>query len=398
MQKSKNHSLTQILTVLLIILIGANMRTALTAVPPILTNISSSFNLPDWFLGSLTTIPLLCFALISPFVNRLSRKFGMLTTIIAALIGLLIGSFIRIYSFSTLLIGTLLIGGSIAILNVLSPTMVAEFYPRKIGLMTSAYTLSMTIFSALSAGLSAPISSKIGWQPMLQWLVIFPILTLLIAFGSRGRKHPQQSSRSSFNPTAQLKPVWRQPLAWYLTVFMGLQSFLFYTVLTWLPSIFISHGINQNRASLLLGLLQLASLPTAYFIPNLAGRLTKQAPLVWTIFGLFILGLGGLLLNTASMTIAVIICILLGFATSSAFSMSMILFSLKTANPYETSAVSGMAQSIGYLAAAIGPLLSGLIHGAIASWWPVIVMMLIVVVIQTSFGLLVDSKQSVFGE
>lgn len=374
------------------------MRTALTAVPPILTNISSSFNLPDWFLGSLTTIPLLCFALISPFVNRLSRKFGMLTTIIAALIGLLIGSFIRIYSFSTLLIGTLLIGGSIAILNVLSPTMVAEFYPRKIGLMTSAYTLSMTIFSALSAGLSAPISSKIGWQPMLQWLVIFPILTLLIAFGSRGREHPQQSSRSSFNPTAQVKPVWRQPLAWYLTVFMGLQSFLFYTILTWLPSIFIAHGINQNRASLLLGLLQLASLPTAYFIPNLAGRLTKQGPLVLLIFGLFVLGLGGLLLNTASITIAVIICILLGFATSSAFSMSMILFSLKTANPYETSAVSGMAQSIGYLAAAVGPLLSGLIHGAIASWWPVIVMMLIVVVIQTSFGLLVDSKQSVFGE
>lgn len=373
------------------------MRTALTAVPPILNNISSSFNLPDWFLGSLTTIPLLCFALISPFVNLISRKLGLLTTIIAALVVLLIGSFIRIYSFSTLLIGTLLIGGSIAILNVLSPTMVAKFYPQKIGLMTSSYTLSMTIFSALSAGLSAPISSKIGWQPMLQWLVIFPLLTLLVAFGSCNHEQPQ-SSRSSFTPNVRLKPVWRQPLAWYLTVFMGLQSFLFYTILTWLPSIFIAHGINQNRASLLLGLLQLASLPTAYFIPNLASRLKKQAPLVWVIFGLFILGLGGLLLNTASMTIAVIICILLGFATNSAFSMSMILFSLKTANPSETSAVSGMAQSIGYLAAAIGPLLSGLIHGYISSWWPVIVMMLIVVVIQTSFGLLVDSKQSVFGK
>ncbi|MFT8824516.1 CynX/NimT family MFS transporter [Liquorilactobacillus mali] len=397
MKKLEKKVLIQSLTLLLIILIGANLRTPLTAVPPILNNISSSFNLPTWFLGSMTTIPLLCFAIISPFVSQLSRKFGILTTITIAIIGLLIGSLFRVYSFPTLLVGTLLIGSSIAILNVLSPVLVAKFYPHKIGLMTSAYTFSMTIFSALSAGFSAPLSARIGWKSTLQWLVVIPVITLLVLFWQRDSKKANHLSNKSFVPAEQLKSIWHQPLAWYLTFYMGLQSFLFYTILTWLPSIFVAHGISQNQSSFLLGLMQLSSLPVAYLIPNLASHLKKQTFLIWMIFCLFIFGFSGLLFKTSSLFFAAIICILLGFATNSAFCLSMVLFSLKTNNPDETSAMSGMAQSIGYLVASIGPVLSGIMHSLTNSWNLVILMLLALVIIQTIFGLMIDKKKTVFG-
>ena len=397
----ETHQLSKLQTgliVTLLILIGANLRTALTAVPPLLSNISTTFNLPDWFLGSLTTIPLLCFAIVSPFVSRLVHRFGMLPLIAAALVVLGIGSFLRIYSFTALLLGTLLIGCSIAILNVLSPAVVAKYFPRKIGLMTSAYTLSMTIFSALAAGMSAPVSSVIKWQSTLQWLTIFPILTLIVMLINRQvqRHNPPKQLKRSSSTTHHTKSVWRQPLAWAMTIFMGLQSLLCYTILTWVPSIFIAHGMSQNTASLLLGLLQLSSLPMAYLIPNLAGRREKQAPLMWMIFGLFVLGLGCLMIQSTSLIIAIVACVLLGFATNAAFSMAMILFSLKTSNPYETSAVSGMAQSIGYLAASVGPMMAGFLHSQFNSWTVALAVLIVIVVIMTGFGLAVDRRKSVF--
>ncbi len=114
------------------------------------------------------------------------------------------------------------------------------------------------------------------------------------------------------------------------------------------------------------------------------------------IFLLFFFGLGGLMIETPSMVIAVISCILLGFATNAAFSMSMILFSLKTKNPYETSAVSGIAQSIGYLAASVGPMMAGFLHSQFNSWTIALVCLIVIVVIMTGAGLMIDRQQHVF--
>ncbi|WP_082231196.1 MFS transporter [Schleiferilactobacillus harbinensis] len=401
-----NHAVSKrtgsTLLFLLVILIGANLRTVLTAVPPILTNIQRSFQMPSWFLGSLTTIPLLCFALVSPLVNGLTKKFGVMPVVITALIILSVSSLFRVYSFPFLLLGTLLIGCAIAVLNVLSPVLVAALYPNKIGMMSSAYLLSSTIFSAASAGFSAPLANILGWPVTLQVLTVFPVVTLIVAIAVRLLPGSQQALAAPAPLPAQTppakpqQPVWRQPLAWALTGFMGLQSLLFYTILTWLPTILMSHGFSQSNAILLLGLLQLAAVPMAYIFPNLAGRRTRQAPLIWAIGLLFLLGLGGLMLPALPLAAALVVCILLGFATNAAFTMAMSLFSLKTKTPQETAAVSGMAQAIGYLVAAGGPMLAGFLHSVWGSWAPVMLVLLVVAAIQTYCGLLVDRQESVF--
>lgn len=383
---------------LLIFLVGANMRTAITIVPPILTNIQNTFSMPEWFLGSLTTIPLICFGILSPTVTYFIKRFGILPVTIVDLLLLTVGNFIRVYSFTSLICGTILIGGGIAMLNVLAPTLVSYLFPMKIGTYTGMYVFALSLSSSVSAGFSAVISHLITWQTMIQFVSVIPVITIVVALvlRSSGKKTTvKKAKRNSLNPEVQ-GSVWKRPLAWALGGFMGLQSLLFYSILTWLPPILMASGINQNTAGYLLGLLQLVALPISFVVPRIISSVAKQSIMIWTISGLFIVGLGSLMLAGQSFWFAVIACILLGLSTNIAFSEAMTLFSLKTRTPNETASVSGMGQSFGYLLAATGPMICGWMHGLTTNWFGVLIFLLLVTFVMTFVGLLVDREEYVF--
>ncbi|MDH5108045.1 MFS transporter [Lentilactobacillus kefiri] len=383
---------------LLIFLVGANMRTAITIVPPILTNIQNTFSMPEWFLGSLTTIPLICFGILSPTVTYFIKRFGILPVTIVDLLLLTVGNFIRVYSFTSLICGTILIGGGIAMLNVLAPTLVSYLFPMKIGTYTGMYVFALSLSSSVSAGFSAVISHLITWQTMIQFVSVIPVITIVVALvlRSSGKKTTvKKAKRNSLNPEVQ-GSVWKRPLAWALGGFMGLQSLLFYSILTWLPPILMASGINQNTAGYLLGLLQLVALPISFVVPRIISSVAKQSIMIWTISGLFIVGLGSLMLAGQSFWFAVIACILLGLSTNIAFSEAMTLFSLKTRTPNETASVSGMDQSFGYLLAATGPMICGWMHGLTTNWFAVLIFLLLVTFVMTFVGLLVDREEYVF--
>lgn len=385
---------------LLIFLVGANMRTAITIVPPILTNIQNTFSMPEWFLGSLTTIPLICFGILSPTVTYFIKRFGILPVTIVDLLLLTVGNFIRVYSFTSLICGTILIGGGIAMLNVLAPTLVSYLFPMKIGTYTGMYVFALSLSSSVSAGFSAVISHLITWQTMIQFVSVIPVITIVVALvlRSSGKKTTvKKAKRNSLNPEVQ-GSVWKRPLAWALGGFMGLQSLLFYSILTWLPPILMASGINQNTAGYLLGLLQLVALPISFVVPRIISSVAKQSIMIWTISGLFIVGLGSLMLAGQSFWFAVIACILLGLSTNIAFSEAMTLFSLKTRTPNETASVSGMGQSFGYLLAATGPMICGWMHGLTTNWFAVLIFLLLVTFVMTFVGLLVDREEYVFEE
>lgn len=218
-----------ILGALLIFLVGANMRTAITIVPPILTNIQNSFQMPEWFLGSLTTIPLICFGLLSPTVTYFIKRFGILPVTMVDLGLLTIGNFIRVYSFTSLLFGTILIGCGIAMLNVLAPTLVSYLFPMQIGTYTGMYVFALSLSSSISAGFSAVVSHLITWQVMIQFVSIIPVITIIVAIMLRTsgkRKTSAKKPSTPLNPEVKVS-VWKRPLAWALGGFMGLQSLLF---------------------------------------------------------------------------------------------------------------------------------------------------------------------------
>src|SRR5699024_161263 len=153
---------------------------------------------------------------------------------------------------------------------------------------------------------------------------------------------------------------------WQITIFMGLQSLMFYTLITWLPDILAVYGYSQSAAGWMLFLMQLFIIPITFVIPVIAERLNQQS-LLGGIIGLsFMLGVSGLL--TGNKGIIPIAIIILGMAGGAAFSLCMMLFSLRTKDGDQAAEMSGMAQSFGYLLAALGPTLFGALHDLTNSW------------------------------
>lgn len=329
--------------------------------------------------GTITTLPLIAFAILSPFAPKISSRLGMEWTIFLSLILLGIGIVLRsLFGTSSLFIGTMLIGLAIAFGNVLLPAFIKMKFPFKIGLMTGCYAVFMNVFGALASGLSVPIASigNLGWKGSLVFWSI-PVGIALVVWLPQLKKgiKPVQQSTTPRKKTN----VWRSSLAWNITLFMGLQSLIFYTLVTWLPEIVQSYGYRSSSAGWMLFLMQFAIIPITFIIPVISERMDNQKQLSAATAFLFIIGIGGLMWGSESLL--PLFVIITGIATGSAFSLSMMFFSLRTSDAIQASEVSGMAQSFGYLLAAVGPVLFGALHDFTGGWTAPLVMLIVVSVI-----------------
>lgn len=364
--KSKKISFSRatLLFVLAIFLFATILRTPLTVVGPIISFIRDGLGISNVLAGFLTTIPLLAFAIISPFASRVARKFGMEWTLFYSIILLGIGVLLRSLGTTPLLVlGTMLIGCAIAFGNVLIPSYFKLKFPLHIGLLTAVYSMSMNISGGLAAGISYSVADTNGWQVALGFSIILAVLTF-VAWLPLLRAQKVETLIASKG--AQKKQLWRSPLAWAVAISMGLQSLIFYCSSTWLPEIFISQGLNASAAGWMVSIMQLAQIPMTFFIPILAGKLSNQRPIVVFFSICYVVGFAGILFEWTNL--AVLWMIFLGFAGGASFGLVLMLFTLRTKTAYEAADLSGFAQSIGYLLAAIGPVLFGYLHDVTASW------------------------------
>lgn len=358
-----------LLLVLGIILIAMTLRTPLTVVGPIISFIRDGLNISNVLAGFLTTIPLLAFAVVSPFAPRTAKRFGIEWTLFLSIILLSIGIIIRsLGATEWLIIGTVLIGIAISFGNVLIPSFFKMKFPFHIGLLTGIYTVAMNISAGLGAGLSYPIAknSGYGWQGALGMSIIIAILALIIWLPQV--KSAKEKSITNQKNTAKItrKPLWRYPLTWAVTFAMGLQSFIFYTTGAWIPEIFIAQGMDADRAGWMVSVMQFAQIPMTFIMPIIAAKLSSQRPLVVIFTTFYIIGFMGLYLNWTSL--AIVWMILLGFGGGASFSLVMMFFTLRTKTALDAADLSGFAQSIGYLLAAVGPVCFGFLHDLYNSW------------------------------
>ncbi|MGX9931881.1 CynX/NimT family MFS transporter [Virgibacillus salarius] len=369
-----------------IILIGSNLRAPLTSVGSLISYIRDDLGISNTLAGTITTLPLLAFALVSPFAPKIANRIGIEWTIFISITLLTIGIIIRsLFGSIFLFSGTILIGLAIAIGNVLLPGLIKMNFPLKIGLMTGIYAVFMNVFGALGSGLGVPISSigDIGWQGSLAVWGILSFIALLFWI-------PQLQKQNKSDPTTSATPqaegsIWKSTLAWCITLFMGLQSLIFYTLITWLPEILQSHGFSSDSAGWMLFLMQFAIIPVTFIIPVIAEQMNDQKLLASITAILFMIGIGGLF--SGIIPVLVISVIFIGIAGGSAFSLSMMFFSLRTSNGQQAAEMSGMAQSFGYLLAALGPVLIGALHDLTNGWQVPLIMLFIISTIILIVGL-----------
>lgn len=359
-----------------IIVIAANLRTPLTSVGPLVSLIRDDVQISNTLAGLITTLPLLAFALLSPLVPKLGRMYGVERIILIALIFLTVGIVIRSLSgAANLYLGTAILGFAIAVCNVLLPSIIKRDFPNKMGSMTGLYSISMSLSGAIASGISVPLAVNAGlkWQGALGIWGILSFVSILCWLPQLSN-HTRQTATTSQQKDSNDVNVWRSPLAWQVTLFMGIQSMVFYVLIAWLPEILKQKGIDSNQSGWYLSVMQLAMLPFTFLVPVIAGRMSSQRLLVVITSTLLLTGTLGLLNGISDIILLWII--ILGIGGGFAFSLSMMFFGLRTENAHQAAELSGMAQSIGYLLAAVGPALIGYLHDATNSWkWPLFILL-----------------------
>ncbi|RAT12406.1 MFS transporter [Lonsdalea populi] len=373
------------LTFIGILLIASNLRAPITALGPVIHEIAASFNLSGVSTGLLNALPLLIFGLASPFAPVLTRRIGLEKSLLLALVlitaGCLVRSSLGVIGLWT---GTFIIGLGIAVANVLVVPLIKRDYPVHAARFIGLYAATMALTAALSSGIASPLSalSSATWRVSMGIWVIPAAFALIVWMKVCARTGNEASStpKSVFQGT---RSVWKSRVAWQVSMFMALQTMVFYTLIDWYPSMANEHGVSTSTAGFHLFIYQavavVANLSTAVFITRL-----KDQRLLGLICTLFITsGVAGLLLMP---TVSALWLILAGIGAGMSMVTCLTLFGLRAREHHQAGQLSGKAQCIGYLIGALGPCLAGILHGHTQTWNSTLLCLLLVSLAQAYFA------------
>jgi MFS transporter, CP family, cyanate transporter len=366
--------------------LGFNLRGAITSLPPVFPELQARLHLSAAVVSVLAATPVICFGVVSGFAAWLSRRAGEERVLLIAIIALAAGLLLRGAAPGPMLFpGTVLASSAIAVMNVLLSSLIKRRWPERAGLLIGLYITALSVGAIVGSLVSVPLwNSSGGSVPLtLGWLAgpaaLAAVLWLpQLKYGTpRGPGHPRGTERAvdalqaEAADTATLASgrrvtVHRHALAWQVTVFMGIQSLLYYATLSWLPTILRDRGETASAAGDLLALMGVGNLLVSLLVPVLAQRMRAQYVLVVPIAATLALGLAGVVY--APLGSAVVWVLILGMGQNGALSLAIFFTMARAPHPAAAASLSSLAQSAGYLLASAGPLEVGLLHSATGSW------------------------------
>lgn len=372
-----------------IVFIASTLRAPLTSVGPVVDEIKQVMEINNSVAGILTTIPLIIFAIVSPFVSKVTARLTMSRTILYSTMLLIVALYLRIAGdFTLFLIGTLILGVAIAFGNVVLPSYVKWYFPMQIGLATGIYSGTMNFTAGLGGGLSFPLSeiTPLGFRLSLSFWILFAIIAIIlwIPKARKGVQLEKATAIADQQDRPQKVAITKSKLAWMVALTMGFQSMVFYTVVAWVPSILVDRGLDPSTAGYLLMLNQFSQVPMTFTFPIIASKLKDQRILVVIITALFLVGFS--LFFTQSLVLLIIGIIIAGLAMGACFSLCMTFFSIRARTSDGSISLSGFGQSVGYLIAAVGPFLIGYLHDATESWDSGIIALIVMSALFFIFG------------
>jgi MFS transporter, CP family, cyanate transporter len=374
--------------------VAFNLRLAITSLPPVFPELSSAAGYSTASLSVLAAVPVLGFAAFSGVAPALARRIGDERVIGLSLLLLAVGLGMRAAAPGVLLFpGTVVAACAIAFVNVLLPSLVKRRRPDLAGLFIGLYMTSLTIGAVVAAATAVPLfdAGGGGLTSVRLTLGIWAVPALLAALiwlpQLRFRTAPPAEGRRGVLAMA------RHALAWQVTAFMGLQSLSYYATLSWFPTMLRDHGISAGAAGNLLAVMNVGNALMGLLVPVVAQRSKDQRLLSVIAVLLIVVGLVGSAFGPN--VTAVVFVSVLGLGQGSAFSLSVFLFAARAADSHTAAALSGFAQSVGYLIAAAGPLLLGLLHETTGGWTIPIGVLLVVALGQLVSGLLAGRNRTI---
>ncbi|WP_329120161.1 CynX/NimT family MFS transporter [Streptomyces sp. NBC_01465] len=383
-----------------IVLASVNMRAALASMSPLVTQVGADFGLSETSRSLLTSVPVLFLGLGALVAPWLGRRFGSEVVLFGALLLLAGGILVRVLpSVGALYGGSLLIGTAIALLNVLMPGLIKRDFPDRAASMTSVYTGAMIAGATVAAAASVPLEKAFGdsWEASLAFWSLLAVVAAVAwapqVIIARGRTGHEVRAASSASAAVPARSVWRSALAWQVTLFMGLQSLWSYVLIAWMPTIFSDHGMSRSTAGVVFAFNNLIQVAGAFVVPVLAGRMRSQRPLIVLVTGMVAAGYVGLIV--APVAGAWVWAAVLGVGQGGAVGLALTLIVLRSGDAVTAARLSGMAQTVGYLLAAVGPFAAGAVYEATGSWTVPLSLVVGVCAVALGVGLMAARDQKV---
>lgn len=393
------HNKRPILLLLIAVcVIAANMRATITGIGPLIEQIGDDLSVSAATLGVLAAVPLIAWAIVSPLAHDLSLRFGLSRTVLWSLLALTAGTIWRSVPGPTvsLWLGTVLIGVSLAIANVLMPAVIKREFHDRVPMVTALYTALLGGIGAIASGVVVPISHiesdgwQWGWRPaLLATGILLPIAIALWVWTMRSVGGEARVK----TPTGRRRRtgIWTDALAWQVAGYMGLQAASFYMLLTWLAPISASLGRSEVIAGVDVMLFQIMSACGSLVVPfALRGRAKRWVPAL--VPSLAIIGTIGLIV--APEGVLAWGC-LAGLSSGASLGMSLTLMAQRARNHSTAAALSGMAQSIGYVIAAFGPIAFGALATVFGGWFVSLLLLLAALIGQAVVGVFVGRERYV---
>jgi CP family cyanate transporter-like MFS transporter len=374
-----------------VLALGYNLRGAITSLPPVFPELQDSLGLSSATVSILAATPVIVFGVVSGFSAGLARRAGEERVLLGASILLVIGLIARGAAPAALLFpGTIVLSGAIAVMNVLLSSLIKRRWPERAGFLIGLYITALSAGAIVGSLVSVPL-----WQATsgsvaltLGWLAAPAALGALLwlpQLRSAPRTAVGQAGQAAPAPHARVA-VHRHALTWHVTIFMGMQSLLYYATLSWLPTMLRDRGESASGAGDLLALMGVGNLAVSLLVPMAAQRMRSQvtlvAPTVIAIAG----GLAALLY--APLGGAAAWALILGAGQNAALALAIFFTAARAPHAGAAASLSSLAQAVGYLLASVGPLEVGLLHSATGSWTVPVTVLFVLCAVMFVAGLL----------
>ncbi|RZL81457.1 MAG: MFS transporter [Rhodococcus sp. (in: high G+C Gram-positive bacteria)] len=398
-----------------VVVFGLSLRLLFGSTSALTSDIAEFYSANSTSMALLTTGPVIFLGVFAATANYFVRRAPVTHVLVVCLFLVAVGTAVRaVPSWPILVVGTLVAAAGIAVANVLGPVFVRLVVRewslserprgrewsstgepdaaagRRLGLLTGVLTAVISASAGVASGVSVPLAEAFdgGWRIVLGLWSIPVVLAAgcMAIFGrtlSRGLSVAGSATVPDDAPRSRTG-VLTSPVAWSLTAFMGLQSLMAYSMIAWLPTIFRDRGVDARDAGLLLTALSVSSVLTALTVPSLATRLGNQSALAVAVTLPTCVGLLGIVSSADSW--ALVWAVLLGLGQGGQLSLAMTLMNLRASNARDAASLSSMAQTVGYVLAAAGPLVCGAVHSATQRWEPSIVFLLLVTIPMAAAG------------
>ena len=363
-----------------ILLVALNLRAVITSLGALLPEVSQGLHLSPTAAGFVTTLPALSFAVFGTVTPALTRRLPMPAILIGAMLVLGLGQAARALTDSAIVFvmtSALALAG-IAVGNVLLPAVVRQTFPERSGLITGVYTMTLIAGTAAASAASVPIAHAFGgWRAGLGAWAVLSFVAVLPWFGRSfsGTKEKQAKLR-----------VGKSKLAWAMAVYFGLQSLSGYATMGWLAQMFRDAGFSPSAAGLLLAGVPFFGMPIALLMPALASRRANPKGLVLVLAVAMIASYLGLAFSPDRGAVLWVALLALG---QGAFPFALAMIGMRARTPQGIVALSTFAQSTGYLIAALGPLVVGVLYEATGAWTLPLGFLLAAAVLQAVVGLII---------